>query len=182
MEKIGIVSNLEDLPYRDVKKLWALFERKYNSKAIQAYSHPHFTYQIAKTSDVKRLKVDFEKVTSGITPFEIEVIGLRHFRKDVIYLGLKRMRELAGIHRLIHRFLETNCQGLLDLYAPEHWIPHITLAMEDLTEENFGKAWGELQRSRIRFKQTLHNVCMVKWTPDGKIRIAKRYKLGTGTT
>jgi 2'-5' RNA ligase len=177
MDTIGIVSNLEGQPYREVKKLWALFEREYNSRAIQSYSHPHFTYQIAKTSDVKRLKVDFQKVISRIAPFKIEVIGLRHFRKDVIYLAVKKTRELARIHKLIHRFLEAECRDMLELYAPEHWIPHVTLAMEDLTEDNFNRAWKELSPSRIRFKQRVGNLCMVKFYPGGKIRIAERYNL-----
>lgn len=178
---IGIVSNLEDQPYREVKKLWALFERKYSSRAIQAYSHPHFTYQIARTSDIKGLKFEFRKLAGQIGPFEIEVHGARHFRKDVIYLAVRKTRELAGIHGQVHRVLETRCQDLLELYTPKNWIPHITLAMEDLTEDRFEEAWKEFEGSKIAFKQRVHNLCMVKFYPDGKIRIAKRCQLGTCT-
>jgi 2'-5' RNA ligase len=176
-EMIGIVSNLEGEPYRDVKKLWTLFERKYNSRAIQAYLHPHFTFQIAKTQDIRQLKSDFVKPLSGIKPFEIEVEGFRHFRKDVIYLAVKKTRELTRIHKLISRSMESRCSDLLELYTPENWIPHVTLAMEDLTENNFERAWKEFKGSNIRFKQRIHNICMVKFYPDGKIRIAKRYRL-----
>jgi 2'-5' RNA ligase len=129
---IRIVSNLEGRPCRDVRGLWALFDREYGSRAIQAYSHPHFTYQIAKTPDIRQLKVELRKLAAQIGPFEIEVDGARHFRKDVIYLAVRKTRELAKIHRQVHRFLETRCRDLLELYAPENWIPHITLAMEDL--------------------------------------------------
>jgi 2'-5' RNA ligase len=177
MDTIGIVTNLEGRPYKKVKRLWNLFERKYGSKAIQAYSHPHFTFQAARTRDVRQLKMDFQTVASRIRPFEVEVDGIRHFRKDVIYLAVRKTRELARMHRLIDRFLRTQCQDLLELYAPEHWIPHITLAMEDLTEDNFEKAWSQLRGSKFRFKQILNEICMVKFYPDGKIRIAKRYQL-----
>ncbi len=176
-EKIAIVSNLEGQPHKDVRRLWKLFERKYLSKSIQAYSHPHVSFQSGTTHDVRQLKRDFENVTSQIKPFEIEVMGARHFRKDVIYLAVKRTRELVRIHKLAHRFLESRCQGLDELYAPHHWLPHVTLAMEDLTENNFERAWMEFEGSNIRFEQRIHNICMVKWLPDGSIRIAKRYKL-----
>jgi 2'-5' RNA ligase len=176
-DMIGIVSNLEGKPYRDVKKLWTLFERKYNSRAIQAYSHPHFTYQIARTSDVKGLKSEFRKLAPQIGPFQIEVDGARHFRKDVIYLKVRKTRELIRIHRLVHRFLESRCRDLLELYTPKSWIPHITLAMEDLTKDRFEEAWRELKGSRIAFKQRMHNLCLVKFYPNGKIRIAERYRL-----
>lgn len=177
VEMIGLVSNLEGESYRDVKKRWTLFDRKYNSRAIQAYSHPHFTFQIAKTPDIRQLKSDFVKLVSGIRSFEIEVEGFRHFRKDVIYMSVKKTRKLTRIHKLINRFMETRCHDLLELYAPENWIPHITLAQEDLTEDNFERAWREFKGSNIRFKQRIHNICMVKFYPDGKIRIAKRYNL-----
>jgi 2'-5' RNA ligase len=176
-DTIGIVSNLEGEPYREVKKLWALFERKYEAKAIQAYSHPHFTYQIAKTSDIKRVKMEFRKLAAQIGPFEIEVDGARHFRKDVIYLTVRKTQALARIHKVVHRFLETRCRDMLELYAPKHWIPHVTLTMEDLTEDNFEKAWREFKGSNIRFKQRIHNICIVKFHPDGKIRITRRYEL-----
>jgi 2'-5' RNA ligase len=176
-ERIAIVSNLEGQPYKDVRRLWKLFERKYLSKSIQAYSHPHISFQSGTTHDVRQIKRDFESLAYQMTSFEIEVTGARHFRKDVIYLAVKRTRELAKTHKLIHRFLDDQCQGLDELYAPQHWLPHVTLAMEDLTEENFENAWMEFEGSNIRFKQRIHNVCMVKWLPDGRIRIAKRYKL-----
>jgi 2'-5' RNA ligase len=176
-ETIGIVANLRGQPYREVRRLWALFERKYGCKAIQAYSHPHVSFQAAKTRDIRRLKADFSEVVSQIGPFELEVNGVRHFRKDVIYLPVRRTRELVKIHKQVHRFLETHCQDLFELYAPEHWIPHVTLAMEDLTEDDFEKAWMELKASKVRFKQRLHQICMVKFHPDGKIRIANRYQL-----
>jgi 2'-5' RNA ligase len=56
-------------------------------------------------------------------------------------------------------------------------MPHITLAMDDLTEQNFDKAWNRFKRSKIEFEQELHNICLVKWCSDGEIKIAKRYEL-----
>jgi 2'-5' RNA ligase len=177
MDTIGIVSNIEGQPYRDIKRLWTLFERRYDSRAVRAYSHPHICYQAAKTSNVGQLKRDFQQLISQIRPFEIDVDGFRHFRKDVIYLGVRKTRELTRTHKVINRFLEAHCQDLFELYFPEHWIPHITLAMEDLTEDNFKKAWREFQGSDIRYKQRVRNICMVKWYPDGKIKIVRRYEL-----
>jgi hypothetical protein len=49
--------------------------------------------------------------------------------------------------------------------------------MEDLSEDNFKRAWREFKGANIRYRQRVHNVCMVKWYPNGKIRIARRYEL-----
>jgi 2'-5' RNA ligase len=176
-DQIGIVSNLQGEPYKLVKGFWNLFEKKFNSVAIQAYSHPHFTFQFARTHNVKELKKAFEKIALKIKSFPIEVDGIRRFDENAIYLKVEKTAGLLKIHRLIHGFLEDRCHGLLEYYTPELWVPHVTLAMEDLTKDNFRKAWAELKDTKLKFKQIVHNICMVKWLPDGKIRIAKRYEL-----
>ncbi len=44
MDQIWIVSILEDKLYQDVKSLWRLFAREYNSVGVQIFSHPHVTF------------------------------------------------------------------------------------------------------------------------------------------
>jgi 2'-5' RNA ligase len=177
VETIGIVSNLEGQLYKNVKKLWVSLERKYDCTAFQQYPHPHVSFQAARTLDIRQLKTDFQKLVSQIKPFEIEVGGLRHFDKKVIYLQIGKTQELVKIHRLVDHFLKTRCQDLFEYYTPKNWIPHLTLAQKIPNVRNFEKAWRELTDSRLRFRQKLHNICMVKWYPDGKIKIAKRYIL-----
>ena len=177
MDKIWIVAILEGKPYRDVKNLWKLFETKYNSVAVQIFSHPHVTFQGGKTNNTRQLKKDFQEIASEVKPFEIRVNGPRHFGKRVIYLDVEKTRELIETNDLIDRFLRARCHGLFEDYAPGNWIPHVTLAMDDLSKRNFQKAWVELKDTRIEFRQKLHNVCIVRRYPDGKIRIGKRYEL-----
>lgn len=177
METIGIVSNLEGQPYKNIKKLWASLERKYDCVAVEQYAHPHVSFQAARTSDIRQLKRDMQKLTSRIKPFEIEVCGLLHFDKQVICLQIKKTGELLQVHKWINRFLEARCRDLFGYYRPENWIPHLTLAQRVPAERVFQKAWAELEDSRIEFRQRLHNLCMVRWCSDGKIRISKRYEL-----
>jgi 2'-5' RNA ligase len=177
MDQIWIVSVLEDKPYRDAKNLWKLFETKYNSVGVQLLSHPHVTFQGGKTSDSGQLNKDLQEMISKIKPFEIHVNGPRHFDKKVIYLEIEKTHELVQVNKLINRFLKAHCHDLLEDYRPGNWIPHITLAMDDLSKRNFQKAWAELKDTRIEFRQKLHNVCIVQQYPGGKIRIRKRYEL-----
>jgi 2'-5' RNA ligase len=177
MDTIGIVSNIEGQPYKDIKRIWAWLEREHNCVAYQAYSHPHLSFQAATTSDIRQLKRDMSMLTSRIKPFEIEVGGLLHFDKKVICLKIRKTRELVKIHTLVNQFLEARCRDLFDYYVPDNWIPHVTLAQEVPTAGSFDKAWRELRESKIRFRQRLNNICMVKWYPNGKIKIHSRYSL-----
>jgi len=45
METIGILSILEGKLYKVVKKLWKIFEEKYNSVGVQVFSHPNITFK-----------------------------------------------------------------------------------------------------------------------------------------
>ena len=177
MDTIGVVSILEDKPYKTVKELWRLFEKEFDSVGVLTFNHPHITFQAGKTESIRQLKKDFQKFVSNIKPFDIEVNRTRHFNKKVIYLRVGKTTELIRINKLINQFLKTHCQSLFKYFTPPNWIPHVTLAMDDLTEENFERAWSQLKHSKIKFKQKLHNICIVKWHPDGKIRIAKKYEL-----
>jgi 2'-5' RNA ligase len=176
-ETIGIVSNLEDRPYKDVKRLWALLKRKYDCVAYEQYGHPHVSFQAANSSDIRQLKKSLQTLAAQIEPFEIEAGGIMHFNRKVICLEVRKTERLIQIHQRINQFLQSRCRGLFEYYLPAKWIPHITLAQEAPTIESFEKAWRELKNSKLRFRQRLHNMCMVKWCPDGRIRIAKRYKL-----
>ena len=177
MDQIWIVSILEDKLYQDVKSLWRLFAREYNSVGVQIFSHPHVTFQGGKTDNARQLKKDFQEIASKIKPFEIEVTGPRHFDKKVIYLEVEKTYKLIEINQRINQFLKRRCQDLFEYYKPRNWLPHVTLAMDDLTKRNFETAWTELKDSKIRFEQKLHNLCIVKQYPSGKIKIAGRYEL-----
>lgn len=177
MNQIWIVSILEDKPYKDVKNLWKLFEREYNFIGVQIFSHPHITFQGGKSDNLRQLKRSCQEMALKIKPFRIEVSGIAHFDKKVIYLKVERTDSLIKLNKLVNRFLKNHCDDRLEYFTPKNWSPHITLATDDLTKRNFEKAWDELKDSKIKFKQKLHNLCLVKRCPDGKIRIAKRYKL-----
>lgn len=111
-----------------------------------------------------------------IEPFEIEVDGIGHFDKKVIYLRVKKTKNLVRINELANEFLRKYGE-LFEPYYPDKWMPHITLAMKDLREASFDRAWSELAKQKTEFRQTLHNICIVKQQENEKIRIDKRYRL-----
>jgi 2'-5' RNA ligase len=176
MVTVGILSILEDEPYKMTRKLWKLFERTYRSRGVQTFNHPNITFQAVKTTNLKELRKEFQKVVGEIEPFEIEVDGVGHFDKKVIYLSVKKTKNLARINKLANEFLRMYGE-LFESYYPDRWTPHITLAMEDLTETSFDQAWNRLANHKIEFRQTLHNICIVKQQRSAKIRIDKRYQL-----
>ena len=90
---------------------------------------------------------------------------------------VEKTETLIQINKLIYQFLKNYCKNLFAYYTPEKWVPHITLVMNDLSEETFERGWNKVNRLKIRFKQTLHNICIVKQYPNKKIKIVKKFRL-----
>ncbi len=177
MDRIWLVSVLEDKPYKEVREIWRMLKRKYNCSRVWSFPHSHIAFQGAKTDDIRQLKRDFRGMVSKIKPFQIEVKSVIRFDGKVICLRLEKTDALTKLKCLLNRFLKDNCQSLLGYFTPEKWVPHVTLAMDDLSKSDFRRAWVEIKQKRIAFGQTIHNICLVKSDSDGKARIAKKYDL-----
>ncbi len=178
VDVIGILSILEDQPYLEVKRLWELSEKKYHSKGVQSFDHPNITFQGAVLKDVNELTEDFRNFAAGINPFKIEVSGFGCFDKNVIFLKVEKSDELSGINESVNSFLENRSMRIFDEYTRERWVPHITLAMDDLSTIEFDKAWKYFSNKECWLNEILHNLCLVKRDTLGKIRIIGKYSLG----
>jgi 2'-5' RNA ligase len=163
MDTVGILSILEGEPYKKVWELWKYFENEYHSTGVQSFDHPNLSFQGGNTENLQELSADFIKtIPMKVRPYKVQVVGLGHFDKNAIYLKVKKSRSLARINEIANKFLEVHCCNLFERYSPENWVPHVTLAMSDLTVPSFNSAWDALGRANVRFKQTIHNICLVK--------------------
>ncbi|OGD59433.1 hypothetical protein A3K78_07465 [Candidatus Bathyarchaeota archaeon RBG_13_52_12] len=177
MDIIGILSVIEDQPYKEVMRLWKLFEKQYNSIGVQIFNHPNLTFQGGEVKDIKVLTRDFRDLAAEIEPFKIEVDGFGRFDKRVIYIRVMKSREIARINEAVDQLLRSSGVAVFEEYTPEHWIPHITVAMDDLVGSEFDKAWSSLSGVKFGFEQKLHNICLVKRHSSGKIKILKKFLL-----
>jgi 2'-5' RNA ligase len=177
MDTIGILSILEDQPYKEVKQLWKLYKKQYNSIGVQTFNHPNLAFQGGEAKEIKTLTRDFKDFAAEIEPFEIEVDGFGSFNRRVIYLRVKKSREIIRINKAVNQYLKSHLVKVFEEYTLERWIPHITLAMDDLVENEFDRAWGSLSGVKFRFEQKLSNICLVKRYSSGKIKILRKYLL-----
>jgi 2'-5' RNA ligase len=178
--KIGVVSILEGDAYKEIKRMWRLFEKEYNSRAIQNFPHPHLSFQGGICEDIKEIDANLKKLSAQIKPFLLRVEGINTFEKPdrAIFLEVVRTKTLQKIHKKIDALLRKYCSQTFKLYSPQNWHPHVTLAHGDLTPNKFQKAKKDLKNYDPRCKLKVHNLCLVRWyDKDKKIRIYKKYVL-----
>lgn len=179
--KLGVVSILEGEAYEETKKMWRLFERKYNSRAIQNFPQPHLSFQGGLSEDLKTIDSKLKILSSEISSFPITIGGINTFEKPerVIFLSVAKTKELQKIHKKIDNLLQKYCSQTFRFYTPQNWLPHITLAQDDLTPNRFRKAKKDLENYHPHYRLILHHICLVRWyDQDRKIRIHKKYVLG----
>ena len=80
------------------------------------------------------------------------------------------MAETIGVLSILKGDLKDEVIRLWSLYLPENWVPHITLAMGDLTDENFERAKHDLMTFHPYFRQTISSIALVRFC-RGTVRI-----------
>lgn len=178
--KIVVESILEGEAYKEIKRMWKFCEREYDSKAVQNFPHPHLSFQGGICDDIKKIDANLENLSTRIKPYLLRMGGINSFEKleRVIFLEVEKTKTLQLIHQKIDDLLRKHCAHTFELCSPQNWHPHVTLAHQDLTVDNFQKAKKELQNYHLRYKLRVHNVCLVRWYDnDRKIRIYKKYAL-----
>mgnify|MGYP003577161004 CR=1 FL=1 len=108
-----------------------------------------------------------------LSPFEVIVEGVGFFEapSKVVYLKVLKTDELIELHKKINNSLAKCCEHLFEFYTPENWIPHITLAMDDLSEtglNNFKERYKDYLPS---FKQTISNLALVEFKNNGRVEL-----------
>ncbi len=177
--KVGVVSLLEGEACREAKRMWGLFEREYDSSAIQNFAHPHLSFQGGTCEDIGVIDAGLEYLSAHIKPFPVWIEGINTFQEPdrAIFMEVVKTKTLQRIHQRIDAWLRTCCSQVFELYSPRNWHPHVTLAHGDLTRRNLQKAKKDLENYHPRYKLKVHNTCLVKWYHKDRIRIYKKYVL-----
>ena len=175
---IGVLSLLEGPARQEALRLWQLFETEYDSRGVQTFAHPHLTFHAGTCLDVSELEVALTKLCQEFHPFEVLIDRLGYFDEPtpVIFMRVVPTPQLLALHRQIGEFMGFHCVGLYEHYLPDRWVPHVTLAMGDLTPANFERAWRDLRGLRPQFRQVLSNMHLVRRDDEtGLVEIVASY-------
>jgi 2'-5' RNA ligase len=165
----GIVSLLDDASEQSVRALWAELDRRYDLRvAAQRVPYPHFSYHVAEDYELARLSAVLAEVAARTQPFSVTLTGLGAFEAPVpvLYLAVERTPALLALHRDLWQTLQAAnvadiSRGISPLYAPESWVPHVTLAMLDLTLERLRAIQCEWTARELRREVRVTNLTLL---------------------
>ena len=132
------------------------FAEHYNSRGALS-SPPHITLQPPfewLPADVPKLEESLNLFAANRLPIPVTLSGFAAFAPRVIYADVVKSAGLLEIHKYLMSYLEANL-GIVDrLSQTRLFVPHMTVAFRDLTQENFHTAWLEFAARDIHFEFT----------------------------
>src|SRR5215207_6699822 len=133
----GVVSVLDAQASAKVEQLWAELERGFALK-YACVAYPHLTYHLAESYDDTRVIPVLRDLSRHAAPLRVTTSGLGIFtgERPVLYSPIVRDAALSRFHEQVTKAVAPYVQGAHDHhYGVTRWMPHITLAVEDLSRD-----------------------------------------------
>ena len=174
----AIISELDYDASVMVKNLWARLRDACGLTAIYEFPTPHFTWFAAESIDrpvVTALVADLTARTQCLT---ILASGLGIFcgEKPVIYLPLVKTQEMIELHDWLWTQIEPHSEQKNKYYAPNNWMPHITLAINVVSRESLKCALETIAFEPIEMRFSVDNLIVVTQEDDPSSMILERFQ------
>jgi 2'-5' RNA ligase len=166
----GLVSLLPPPFYAQVKSLWQELERDFGLTGIYVTPCPHFSWQIAEDYDFEKLATIVQEIAHQVAPFVVRTTGLALFTgpNPVIYVPVVKTARMVELHALMWERTQKVSRDRSALYAPENWMPHVSVAYEDVDRETIGPVMERLAFQTFNWEMTIDNVALI-CEPTGEI-------------
>lgn len=166
----AVVSLLSPIFYGRVERIRETLKGHCALTGIRMTPYPHFSWQIAEEYDWNAMANSLPKIAREIAPFAIQTSGLGIFsgKSPVIYIPVIRTELLNTIHKRIWDELDKIAERPSPYYAPRDWMPHISLAYTDVSQENIGCAVDLLMPQNFNWQIEIKNICVI-FEPNNSI-------------
>ncbi len=160
---IAIASLLDVHANRQVEEIWDWLEATCGLSEIKLTPLPHFSYQTAESFDIDPLEAALQDLAFGIAPFTVRTAGIGVFTGEipVFYLSLVKTARLLTLHQMVWERVSPFGRTINELYAPEYWIPHISLAYRDITPTKLACALEGLIYSPLDIEIVVDNLSVI---------------------
>lgn len=160
----AIISILDPEHYPRTEAVWRSLETGCGLAGIHAAPIPHFSWHIAAQYDFARLEDALREIAQTVKPFTVSTSGLGLFTRPdpVLYFPIVRTAGLSALHAAIWGRVDGLSQAPSPYYAPEAWIPHITLAYGDVNLEALRCALEKLAFQAQNWEIQIDNLAVVE--------------------
>ena len=164
----GLVALLDPLSNLRVKTVWDELEHHFNLHGVLSCPYPHITFNILDEYETEQVEAELRTIATRIKPFTIHTAGLGFFLlpEPVLYIPVVRSPALDQVHQRLWQAFPQKVNGN-GLYSPELWVPHITLAVDDLTRKQMPQVLEYLSDTSFHWAIPLEGLTFAVKTATG---------------
>lgn len=135
----GVIFLLDEASNARIESLWDEMEREFGVPKGFPGALPHLTAHLAGGYILEAVRAVIEATVATKAPFTVPTAGLGVFTGElpILYIPVIRTPMLSALHAHLHISLAAHCVEPEPYYAPERWMPHITVGQVDLNSEIF---------------------------------------------
>jgi len=151
-----------------VNTICAELSSHFGLHGVDAFPYPHISFCIMDGYTQATVEERLHDTVSRFKPLKVNTAGIGIFLKPnpVLYVSVVRGTALERVHRLIRRAFPL-LAGEEGFYTPDHWMPHVTLAIGDLTDELLPDVVRLLSTRDFHWEITLDNLTFAAETDEG---------------
>lgn len=164
----AIISELDAGTTKFIKNYWQRLCMLCGLKEIYHYPIPHFTWLSAEEMDVAQVSRLMDQIAAKREALTIQTFGLGIFtgQAPVLYLPIVKTDAVLQLHREIWERVQSCTSEIHKYYSPSLWIPHITLALKDLTRESLLCALTEIAFDPIELSCRAEKLALVAYEDE----------------
>ena len=147
----GIIFLLDEASHARIERIWDEMEREFGVAKGYPGALPHLTVHLASAYDLEATRSVVEEIANRQAPFEVETSGLGVFTGElpILYIPVIRTRTLDKLHARFYLSLAPHCSEHERYYAPERWMPHVTIGQLNIAPEILPSLLGWLSHQPL---------------------------------
>lgn len=160
----AIISELDPVSSSTVSSLWYKLREACGLKEIYNIPTPHFTWFAADGLNIPKAAPILTQIAEASELLNLHVFGLGIFSGEhpILYLPMVKSMDMISLHQKIWNQTQPYSEGKKFYYSPRLWVPHITLALKDLTRENMACAVNAVSFEPIELFVTVNSLAIVE--------------------
>jgi len=152
-----------------VEGLWETLRREFGVSGVYVTPYPHFTHQVARAYDEAAVEAALRRFATRHGSLTVRTAGLGIFTgpTPVLYIPVVRDPALAQFHQALWDEIGGAAAGAESYYHPERWLPHITLALDDVDADALAEIVRSLAGRDLTWEIAVGNVSLLTGTDAG---------------
>jgi hypothetical protein len=162
-----------------VERLWENLEKNFGLTGYQWTPVVHFSWDVFFDLDEDLVGACLARRAEGMAPFEVKVSGLGVFpgANPTIYLNVVKDAHLLQLHGSLHEELSPGVIRRSPLYAPNAWVPHVSLIHHENDLPLLARAIADLLRSDLPDSLRVKALGWIKQNSGEPGKLAARFDL-----